>query len=566
MRIDAGSQYDLGQWALAVGESELVTAVSQTIVRTTSSRFDWQLAFSPAAVTTPPLVSAQSVHNLPLQSQQPAYLHIELAGIGLATLQAQISRLEDDGRWRLMDVATIDQPIGRWTDGVHRFPWIWFPVTPFLSDGEAAGHLPLWPLADGRLAAAGQYTPASGPARDSWLLLAPEAADLAPEIWLLPANPADWRTFAPQPGDGFAVYNHYLAPDGRLEVELGGLLALRSATGLELTWRPLPPGSYRTRLVASNRVGATAMADIDWLAGPMPRWPGYTLYMNLETGFQLAYPEGWLALQESNGRWQGQDLHQEPQQRTQFTITHLTDWSGATADDLQQDALAIFGEVERLLEESITIDGQPALLTAYGYTGPNGPRTGLLLTFVRHGAGYLVDIDGPLAAEAANLAVARTVAESWAFWSPVDSIAGEWRRLETDYFTAYMPPSYRHEPLANGWHLLRAPDTAVFLALRHDPADGRSSLDATRHWLAVAGQNVDNFAAKEATRLVLAGKLWTRIDFSYTQSNGQPVFGAIMSTAVDGHEWSAWAETPAADFEQLVAELFLTMVASMRGR
>jgi len=560
MRTDAYNQHDLGQWALAVGESELVTAVSEAIVRTTSSRFNWQLAFSPATATAPPLVSAQSVHNLPLQSQQPAYLQLELAGVGLRALQAQVSRLEDDGRWRLLHLVPIDPPDGRWADGVHPFPWLWYPLTPYLSDGEAAGHLPLWPLADGRLAAAGQYEPGSGPARDGWLLLTPEAADLAPEIWLLPADPADWRAFRPQPGDGFTVYNHYLAPDGSLEVELGGLLELGSAAGLELTWRQLPPGDYRTRLVANNNAGATAVTEINWQAGPLPRWPGYTLYLDLETGFQLAYPETWPALQERDGRWQGQD----PQQSTQFAITRLTDRPGATAGDLQQDALAIFGDVERLLEESITIDGRPALLTAYGYNGPDGPRTGLLLTFVRDGAGYLVDIDGPLAAEAANLAVARAVAESWAFWPPVGSIAGEWHRLETDHFAAYMPSSYQHEPLANGWHLLRAPDTAVFLALRHDPADGRSSLEAARHWLAIAGRDVDNFAAKEPTRLALAGNLWTRIDFSYTQSNGQPVYGFIMTTAVDGHEWSAWAETPAADFEQLVAELFLTMVASMR--
>jgi hypothetical protein len=561
MRSTAAATYDLGQWAAAMGAEELAAAISEVVRHSTGSQFGWQLTFNPALLTAPPLVNGWQRHNVPLDSQQPASMILELAGVGLADFRAQIGRYEADGRWRLIHHQAIVPATGRWADGVRQLPWVWYPLTPYLSDGESAGHLPLWPVADGRLAAVGQYIPASGAAQAGWLLLSPDQAGLAPEVWLLPDEPASWRAIIPQPGDGFAVYNLYLDANGNLQAETGGLLDLRSATGLDLTDAPLPAGDYAFRFLAANLDGQTADALLSWQAADSPRWPGHTMFLELEYGFQFAYPEQWPSLRRQDNQWRGQDQ----QQTTDFTISRLTEWRGATLLDLKEHALAVFGDVERLLEETAQVNGQEALLTAYGYTAPDGPRTGLLLAFRHNGVGYLVDIDGPLTAEPENLALARTVAASWSFLLPPSAWSNSWERLSGAPFTAYQPVTYRHQPLENGWHLLRSPSSPAFIALRQDAGQGRDPMETVRHWLAIASRDVANFATKETVTLPLSGQLWTSIDFSYTQSNGQPVYGFLMTTEVDGQEWVAWAETPAAEFDVLVNDLFLTIVAAMGG-
>jgi hypothetical protein len=562
MRMATRDQYDLGQWAGALGEMALVTAVNEALLQTTGGAFAWRLAFQPPHIAAPPLVNSRAVHNLPLDSGQPAYLLLELAGLGLGDFEMQTGRYEDDERLRLMHREIVPPLDSRWVDGVHQFPWLWHPLTPYLSDGETAGHLPLWTLVDGRLAAIGQYNPASGPPQESWLILTPQEAGLVAALWLLPENAADWRIIAPEAGDQFAVYNAYLEEDGRWQMEAGGQLDLLPEGGLQLSAEPLPPGDYVHRFVGSNMAGETAVAQVSWQMAASPRWPNQAIYLDMETGFQLAYPANWPPLREVDGRWRGHN----PQQTTQLTITRLTDWPGTTPNDLQQNALAVFGEVERLWEEPVLLDGRAGVFTAYGYSGIDGPRTGLLLAFIRDAVGYLVDIDGPLEAEADNLALARQVAASWAFWPPLVELSGQWRRLETADFAVYQPAAYRHQPLDNGWHLLREPDSPTFLALRQDAAGGRDSLEAARHWLGVAGRDVANFTAKEATGITLAGRRWTRIDFSYTQSAGQPIYGLIMTVAVDGREWAAWIEAPAASFETVTDRLLLYAIASMESR
>jgi hypothetical protein len=561
MRMDVGEQYDLMQWGAALDAPELWTAADLAILRTTKSGFGWQFAFTPPHLAVPPLADVRAAHNLPLDAGQPAYLLLELAGVGLTDLEMQTGRYEEDGRLRLIH-REIVPPDGRWVDGVHQFPWLWYPLTPYLSDGAASGHLPLWTLPDGRLAAIGQYNPVNGSPQESWLILTPQEAGLAAALWLLPENPADWGIISPEAGDQFAVYNVYLEEDGRWQMEAGGQLNLLPEGGLLLSAESLPPGDYVHRFVGSNMAGEPAVAAINWQMAAAPRWPNQAIYVEMAAGFQLAYPGEWAGLRRENGRW----LDHDPEQISQFSISRLTEWPGSTINALQQNALAIFGEVEPLLEEPISVDGRAGLLTAYGYSDENGPRTGLLLAFIHNGVGYLVDIDGPLAAEAENLALARRTAASWTFLPPLAELSGEWRRLETADFAAYYPAAYRHQPLENGWHLLREPNSSTFLALRQDAADGRDSLTAARHWLGVAGRDVDNFAAKEAVDVALDGRLWTWIDFSYTQSGGQPIYGLIMTTLVDGREWAAWIETPAANFDALAEGKLLFAIASLGNR
>ncbi len=113
----------------------------------------------------------------------------------------------------------------------------------------------------------------------------------------------------------------------------------------------------------------------------------------------------------------------------------------------------------------------------------------------------------------------------------------------------------------NGWQRFSR-DGHTFVALRIQPAT-LGTADVLTALIRDAGAGVGNFTANEPFRFPLTGAAWLRADFSYDTTDGNEIWGFIMVKLQDGLEVVAWAEAPAATYNELESAIFLLMIADM---
>ena len=90
-------------------------------------------------------------------------------------------------------------------------------------------------------------------------------------------------------------------------------------------------------------------------------------------------------------------------------------------------------------EDQPDVAGVPGVRTFYGYfDAATVQRTGALLTFLQEDIGFIVDLDGPAADEAAIIGLADELAGSWV-QRPLDEMAG------TAMWTARRPLLFRSD-------------------------------------------------------------------------------------------------------------------------
>ena len=231
-----------------------------------------------------------------------------------------------------------------------------------------------------------------------------------------------------------------------------------------------------------------------------------------------------------------------------------------TANGLKNQALRIFGAVDILYEEQRSLGGIAAEYTAYGYSGEDGPHTGVFMTFIYDDVGYLVDIDGPANSEAGTLALADLLLGSWTFKpAGFGLFPGAWARLDQGDFAVAYPNDFNYTLQPDGWNLFDAGNN-TFLALRTDEDSGEGPLAILNHWLD-STDDIDGFQAGEVYRFALAGLIWARVDISWTAAENREIRGFIMVAVVDGREIVAWGEAPALVYQEIERSTFLVMIA-----
>jgi hypothetical protein len=276
-------------------------------------------------------------------------------------------------------------------------------------------------------------------------------------------------------------------------------------------------------------------------------------------GFQFLYPETWFA-----PRYEDTLLYTANLSGTTFlqvTLYPNVDRS-VNAEVLKEQALAQFGSVDILFEERINIGPANGYRTAYGYNKEDGTeRTGIFLTFVQDGMGYVVDVDGPTADEAVTITAVQTMADSWQFAQTGFGLQpGDWAKVDFEAYSVAQPADFAFQEF-NGWQRFVA-NRDTFLALRTQPA----TLNRDQVLAALvrdAGSGVNDFASGTPFLLPLGGGTWQRADFSYTNGDGLEIWGFIMVKVENGWEVVAWAEAPSITYNQLESDVFLLMIADL---
>ncbi len=504
--------------------------------------------------------------------QQPAYLDFEIVGRDIENVVLMAGLYLDDGSRLLVEYDNlVPEPthlpdgteIVEWRDGVHDDFFVWNTDVTYLYDAADTGQfVVMWPteLGSSLFTVQGRYRRAADANYFEANIVFDHKTNEMTRVWGVSADEAEAPAeILPQPGDEFQVYTFFLDEAAQISRDVGESLFFDENGRLYYEWSPLPDANYFLGFRAENVVGKTAAAFTDLTIQNSGIVPAHKAYLDPYLGFQFLYPDHWFAPRYEN------------------TLLYTANLSGTTflqitlypnvdreinAEVLKEQTLVQFGAVDVLFEESLTIAGANAQRTAYGYTKEDGTaHTGVFMTFVQDGVGYVVDVDGKTADEATTVAAMQMMAASWQFAQAGFGLQpGDWAKVDFEAYTVAQPSDFVFQEYS-GWQRFVA-NKDTFVALRTQPATLESS-EVLAALVRDAGAGVNAYEAEDPYLLPLGGATWQRADFSYANGNGVEIWGFIMAKVENGREVVAWAEAPATTYNQLETNVFLLMIADL---
>ena len=483
---------------------------------------------------------------------------------------------QEDGRRRLLEYDNlIPEPthlpdgseLLEWRDGVHEDFFIWdTQVTHLYDSSGAGGFVIMWPTTnqvlsdlDNKLfSVPGRFRRAGEEAYHEATLVFDQRSGQLFRVWSNQEGAAA-AEILPQVGDAFQVYDYFLDANDDIVRELGGSLFFDEAGQLYFDWRPLPNGNYFLGFRAENVAGQSAVALTDVAVDNASNLPNQRAYLDPYLGFEFRYPADWYA-----PRYDGELLYTANLSATTSMQVIIYPELAPTDDAtlLKEQTLAQFGAVELLYGDNVDVNGRLGERTAYGYTDADGQlRTGVMVTFVRDGVGFVLDVDGPEENEGETLTAVSDIITSWDN-TPVGIglQPGNWARIDLDSFTVPQPADFTRTETGD-WQKF-ALNGQTYVALRTNPAT--FSADEVLNSLAQSDTDgLQDYVVGTSFRTLLGSAVWQRVDFSYLNNDNEEIWGFIMVRIEDGQEIAAFAEAPRSIYNDLEAQVFLVMIADL---
>jgi hypothetical protein len=498
----------------------------------------------------------------------PALLRSEVIGHRLAEVALVADQEAADGRrvlrqYEVVQPAPVTLPGGTsanyWRDGRHESLIIWDATAAFLADTTGTGDFATLRPVDASpvgslLAAGGNFRPGGDEQRLEATAIFAEDDPAVRHLWVTAEADNGARLVGeirPAAGDVFQPWLTFVGPNGALSHEPGVSLVFDAAGAIYHTTRPLPAGNFAVGVRATPLDSSPVTAAQPLAVDPTAATAGFRAYVDAAGNVQFLYPADWLPPVTQEGVTFTSNISGT----AQLQVRAYPGWAADLAA-LQEEALNTFGEVSILLQEPTQVGAAApveAMRTAYGYeSAEQGPRTGMFLTFLHDGVGYVVDMDAPREEETATLAAVDTIAATWQFLTERLGFGPErWATLNVGEYRVGYPIDFAYQAF-NNWHRFAA-DAQTFVAVRIQPA-GRTPAEAMSSLLETAAEGVAGFSADEPRRFFYGGHLWERNDFHYVDPTGGDVAGILLSRRDGETEIAVWAEapTPADDLFQTI--------------
>ncbi|MCO5199463.1 MAG: hypothetical protein M9941_17100 [Anaerolineae bacterium] len=430
-------------------------------------------------------------------------------------------------------------------DGVNDGVVIWDTQVSYVTDGTAGAFVvPVLDDASGRVAVRG------------WLQSA-DSESAATALFdsdgtLIGIQSAESATTAmPQAGSVFIVEQMVFSDDGTFATQPGVRLL---ANRLLLSREALPGGTVFAGVVAGNLSGAVGQVLID-IAVANDGGRSQAAYLDPQFGFQFRYPADW-----SEPVYVDSVLTAHSADKAvRLTIRPMPD--AESAQQLTDDVLAEWNGVSVLHEDQPDVAGVPGVRTFYGYfDAATVQRTGALLTFLQEDIGFIVDLDGPAADEAAIIGLADELAGSWV-QRPLDEMVGT--AMWTQQGDLVVPVGFTTSVADRSWQRYTdAADERRFFGVRSDPLTGRTEPGLLTYWRNIAGSNQRDFVTDAPQQVALDDTLWTRQAFAYQGVDGMSMQGALWVQVGDSAETVLWIEAPVAAFTTLEEIALITLTTN----
>jgi hypothetical protein len=532
--------------------------------------------------TEPPIVAINNSPRNSVHISQPAIMRAEVTGKQIDEIAIIATQLLADGRSVLRQHETIiPAPItlpsgtvaSMWPDGRHESLVIWDTIGGYLSDASGAGDYAILRAVDPspigpQLIVEGFYQrPPSDIPLNGNLSFRPDSGESS-RLWVGQTVSSGARLvgeMVPAPGDIFQPGSVIIDDDNRLILEPGVRLLFSDTGSIFRSARPLPDGSFAVGVAATAIGGSAVVATTGLTVEASNGVEGYRAFVDAPHNVQFLYPVNWPPPEsQGNITFAGNSYSSTSDQKI-MQVRYYPNWTG-DLNALQAEALTAFGEVSTLLQETVQIGGDAGvegLQTAYGYeSAERGERTGVFLTFLKDGVGYVVDLDGPRSQEADTLATMNTLATYWQFLpSDLGVEAAQWVSMNIGGYQMKYDPSFAHQ-FYNSWNRFAA-DPQTFIAVRIQPA-GRTPAEAMTGLLNTAAEGVQQFTAEEPVRFYLGGYVWERNDFTYLDPNGETIDGLLLSRIDKDQEIAIWAEASSGGSSTYIQSTFLPIAASIQ--
>lgn len=524
----------------------------------------------------PPSVTVENGPRTTVNIAVPALMRSVVTGQRLEEIVLVADQQAADGR-RVLRQYLVVQPTplilpggtsaSLWVDGQHESLIVWDATGGYLTDISGTGDFVAYRPVD--FSSIGPQQTVPGQLRRGGGERAIETT--ATFIDNNPAQRRLWGVMAassgerlvgeipPAEGDTFQPSVIIAADNGEFVAEPGPALVFDAAPAIYRTTRPLPGGVFnvgvRAEATGTPAVTVTQPLTVDPAGAPT----GFRAFVDVGQNTQFLYPADWLPPSTQENITYTSNISNT----AQLQVRYYPGWTGDLAS-LQNEVLSTFGEVSVLLQEQIQVGSETkvdGIRTAYGYDSPDqGPRTGMFLTFLKDGTGYVVDMDAPRAQETLTLATVDTIGATWQFLPERLGFGSELTNVLniSDYRMRY-PAGFAYQEF-NNWHRF-ASDPHTFVAARIQPA-ARTPAEAMAALLKTASEGVAGFTADEPQRLFYGGHVWERNDFHYTDANGNVVAGLLLSRQEGGTEIAVWAEAPDPADDQ-IRNVFLPTAATI---
>lgn len=506
----------------------------------------------------PPQVNVESSPRTTINIGNPALLRSTVVGQRLSSVILTADQEAADGRRVLRQYQPIQPapttfPGGTtaslWTDGRHESLIIWDATAGYLADPSGTGDFAALQAVDfssigNQLAVSGAFRPGGRENGSEATAVFVDSDSTMRHLWLIGSVSSGARLVSetkPSAGDVFQPAVIIADSSGSFTAEPGVVLVFDPSAVIYRSTRPLPAGNFAVGIRATAVGVPPASSSQSVVVDPALGAAGFRAFVDAGRNVQFLYPADWLPPVAQEGITYSSNISNTAQLQVRF----YPEWTGDLTT-LQEEVLGTFGDVSVLLQESTVVGNESpieAVRTAYGYdSADRGARTGMFLTFLKDGTGYVVDLDAPREQETNTLATVDTIAATWQFLPERLGFGPEsWAVLNVGDYRMRYPVSHAYQEF-NGWHRFSA-DPRTFVAVRIQQA-ARTPAEAMASLLQTAAEGVNGFTADEPTRFFYSGRMWERNDFYYTDPEGNIVAGILLSRQDGDTEIAVWAEAP----------------------
>ncbi|GMQ77895.1 MAG: hypothetical protein BMS9Abin02_0386 [Anaerolineae bacterium] len=504
----------------------------------------------------------QLIDDYQVSMEYPAIIDVEIAGRGILGVERVVMKKGEGGHLLLLREALSPNHVGQsergsWSEGIYEFKDVWTPEAFYLTNGTDGAFVTVQrPQEDEKIAIAAKF-------RES-------ASGILRDVYLVYDGPGDRpstvrdqesdRSIRLPLGSEIVVWNSYISPTMQLAQEPIINLTPDDEGRLVLEKRALPAGEYDIAYRAQTDYGVKWSEPVNIEISETAYSPDLAVWVFPEEGIQFKLPDGW-AEPEVEGRriWASDPLGQ-----IEMSLTIHPDIGLNGPEELRSLALQYFGPVSVLYQDQTAAGGWGALRSVYAYDAEDGSHTGVFLTLVRDGVGYVLDLDSAGVDESDLQSLADTIMGGWRFRSSnVTGAHGKWIKVNSSDLLYYRPVDYIQENLENGWNRAVSRDGMSFLALRSDSTGQESLLSQMDRWLQVAAYKATDFKSSELYNYEIGGLNWHRLDFEYQGAEGQNAAGFLMGSSDDGGGLFVWAEAPNEAYEAVFNDVFRLMISSI---
>lgn len=543
------------------------------------SRLPAWAAFLANADTEPPVNPRVEVGNSPrdtINIGNPALLQSVVVGQRLTGVVLTADQEAADGRRVLRQYQTIQPapttlPGGTtaslWADGRHESLIIWDATAGYLTDTTGAGDFAALQPVDfssigSQLAVSGTFRPGGREGGSEATAVFVDTDATLRHIWATAFVSSGARLVGemqPAAGDAFQPAMVIAEAAGGFSYEPGVILVFDPSATIYRSTRPLPAGNYAVGIRATAAGIPPVSASQSLVVDPASGVAGFRAFVDAGRNVQFLYPADWIPPVAQEGITYTSNISNT----AQLQVRYYPEWTG-DLNALQDEVLGTFGDVSVLLQENTQVGTSTpidAVRTAYGYdSAEQGARTGMFLTFLKNGIGYVVDLDASRDQETHTLATVDTIASTWQFLPERLGFGPEsWAVLNIGDYRMRYPVSHVYQEF-NAWHRFSA-DPRSFVAVRIQQA-ARTPAEAMASLLQTAAEGVSGFTAEEPRRFFYAGHMWERNDFYYTDPEGNIVAGMLLSRQEGATEIAVWIEAPD-PAEDVIQSVFLPTAATI---